>query len=52
MQKKYSAPNLELAGEADEVVFGGGGGGFDYYSEYTLDGGQLRDDLPEEENAK
>ena len=33
MQKKYVAPELKLAGEADEVVLGGGGGGFDFSAE-------------------
>jgi len=29
MQKKYEAPELTLIGQADEVVMGSGGSGFD-----------------------
>jgi len=33
MQKKYFAPEVRLAGDADEVVLGGGGAGVDYAAE-------------------
>jgi len=33
MQKKYVAPELKLAGEAEEVVLGGAGAGVDYSAE-------------------
>ena len=33
MQKKYAAPEVKLAGDADEVVLGGGGVGVDFSAE-------------------
>ena len=33
MQKQYLPPDLKLAGEAAEVVLGGGGAGTDLFSE-------------------
>ena len=33
MKKNYVAPELRLAGDADEVVLGGGGAGFDFGAE-------------------
>ena len=33
MEKKYVAPELKLAGEADEIVLGGGAGGLDFSAE-------------------
>jgi len=33
MQKNYEAPELKLAGAAENVVLGGGGIGIDYFSE-------------------
>jgi len=33
MPKTYVAPELRLAGDADEVVLGGGGGGLDFGAE-------------------
>jgi len=33
MQKQYFAPELKLAGEADQVVLGGGFGGNDMFGE-------------------
>jgi len=38
MQKKYVAPELKLAGEADDVVLGSGGGGFDFGAEDIFHG--------------
>jgi hypothetical protein len=37
MQKKYEAPELTLIGEADEVVMGFAGGGFDSGEEAAPD---------------
>ena len=33
MQKPYVAPELKTAGEAEEVVLGGGGAGPDFFGE-------------------
>lgn len=45
MEKKYVAPELKLAGEADDVVLGGGAAGLDFgaeemwaHDEYLTDG--------------
>ena len=33
MRKQYFAPDLKLAGEAEQIVLGGGGGGTDLAAE-------------------
>jgi hypothetical protein len=33
MDKKYTAPEVKLAGDADDVVLGGGAAGFDFSAE-------------------
>ena len=35
MQEKYVAPEVKLAGEAAEVILGGGGAGTDFFGEIT-----------------
>ena len=35
MQKKYEAPELKLAGDAENVILGGGGVGADMFNEDT-----------------
>jgi len=46
MHKQYAAPELKLAGEADQVVFGGGSGGFDFSGEMIFTIPPYQDDQP------
>lgn len=46
MRKEYTAPELQLAGEADQVIFGAGSGGFDFDSEIVFCDPPFQDDDP------
>ena len=49
MQKEYRVPELKLAGDADQVVFGAGAGGFDFDSEIIFNAPPYQDDAPSAE---
>ena len=44
MQKPYLAPELKLAGEAEDIVLGGGGGGTDIFGDDYWDEAQYATD--------
>ncbi len=44
-EKQYVAPQLQLAGEASEVILGFGGGGGDFFSEFMVPDGEFNPDV-------
>jgi hypothetical protein len=51
MQEPYIAPQLELAGEADQVVLGMGRAGADLFGEYLDQGGGFLSDEDEDQTS-